>query len=405
MPNTPKRILLSLALAAFCFVNAIAQQASLNWVNDHALSINNNDKYLSYLADQLKENTILGLGEASHGTHEFSVEKNHIIQYLITNKNYKFIGFESAYAVMERINTYVLTGKGDLKQIMQPLRLFCTKEIYDLFQAIKVYNDNQPLKNKVTLFGFDIDYTKNDIDSSANYCLNYLGKYPDQYPHAKAAMPILKRITAPDFGNLYELSDDEMAIISGLNDAVKAKGQSGDKDFGQFKKRLSLLYQGTLVSNPLARDEFMAENIAGIQQKNKAKTIIWSHNVHVAKDTTMAMCKGMGYYVRQKYGSQYYTIAFDTFKGSVNSIVDDAFQQNSFEMQSSSLSALFAKAKSPSFLINVDNAQGNTLYNIAGNITNIFSNWGSMRTLQIRPGIDFDALVFIRETTASNLLK
>lgn len=399
-----KKLLLSVLFTYLSFTYCVAQQQPLNWVDTHAVSIDSNKNYLPNLAAGLKDNSILGLGEASHGTHEFSVEKNRIIQYLITHKNYKAVGFESAYAVMDRINTYVLTGKGDLKQMMQPLRLFSTKELYDLFQAIKVYNDGQPDKNKVTVFGFDIDYIKADVDSSASYSLNYLGKHPDAYAHGKAAMPVLKRITTPDFGNLYEMADDEKAIISDLNNEVKTKGQSTE-GYGKFKKHLSLLYQGILVTNPLARDEFMADNITNTQQESKAKTIIWSHNVHVAKDTTMAMCKGMGYYVKQKYGSQYYTIGFDTYKGSVNSIVDDAFQQNSFEMQPSSLSALFAKARFPNFFINVDNAQGNPLYNVSSNITNIFSNWGRMRTLQIRPGIDFDALLFIRETTASTELK
>lgn len=399
-----KKLLLSVLFTYLSFTYCAAQQQPLNWVDAHAIPIDNSDNYLSYLTNQLKGNTILGLGEASHGTREFSVEKNRIIQYLITHQNYKAVGFESAYAVMDRINTYVLTGKGDLKQMMQPLRLFSTKELYDMFQAIKVYNDGQPVKNKVTIFGFDIDYTKADVDSSASYCLNYLGKHPDVYAHGKAAMPILKRITATDFGNLYEMADDEVAIISDLNNEVKAKSQSIE-GYGKFKKHLSLLYQGTLVTNPLARDEFMADNITTTQQESKAKTIIWSHNVHVAKDTTMAMCKGMGYYVRQKYQTQYYTIGLDTYKGSVNSIVDDAFQQNSFEMQPSSLSALFAKAKYPNFFVSVDNAQSNPLYNVSSNITNIFSNWGRMRTLQIRPGIDFDALLFIRETTASTELK
>jgi erythromycin esterase-like protein len=306
---------------------------------------------------------------------------------------------------MDRVNTYVLTGNGDLKQMMQPLRLFDTKEIYDLFQAIKVYNDGQPDKNKVTLFGCDVDYTKSDVDSSAVFCVNYLTKHPDQYAHAQAALPVLNRVTASDIEHVYDLADDEMAIISDLNSEVKTKNQPADKDFGMFKKYLSLLYQGTLVSNPLARDKFMAENIAITQQQNKAKIIIWSHNVHVAKDTTMAMCKGMGYYIRQQYQMQYYTIALDTYKGSVNSIVDDSFQKNSFEMQPSSLSALLAKVKFPNFFINVDSAQGNPLYNESSNITNIFSNWGSMRTLKIRPGIDFNALIFLRETTASTPLE
>jgi erythromycin esterase-like protein len=403
MPNMPKRILLSLAFAAFCFINAVAQQASLSWINDHALSINNDDKYLPHLAGQLKENTILGLGEASHGTHEFSVEKNRIVQYLIANAGYKAIGFEFGYTKMAAINNYLQTGKGDLKNLMVDLRLFNTKEMFDLFQSIKVYNDSHMFKEKVVLFGFDNDFFKIDNDSSAVYCLNYLHQHPDVYIRGKAAIPALKRLNTPEVNNIYELSDEERATLAYLNNEVEAKGSSVANFSAEFKKRISLLYQGTLLSNPLARDEFMAQNLAEFQQGNKLKTIIWGHNVHLAKDTTMAQCKGMGYYVRQKYKEQYYVVGFDTFKGSVNVLDDDKFVADRFEAQPASFSALFAQAKVPAFFINLDKATG-PLYNKSNYITNLFANLGNMRRLPMRPGIDFDALIFIKETTPTTVL-
>lgn len=393
--------LLSFSTISYCN----AQQQSLDWVNEHAVATDDGKKYLSMLATQLKDNIIIGLGEASHGTHEFSVEKSRIVNYLISHQDYRAIGFESAYAVMERVNKFTSFGVGDLKEIMKPLRLFDTKELYDLFQSIKTYNADKSPNNKITVFGFDIDYAKADVDSSARYCLSYLVKNPNQYAHANSIIPILNKIKAADFANLYEMSDEEIAAIADLRNEVNVKVQVGSVEFSKFKKHLSLIYQGTLVTNPLARDEFMAENIAATQQASKDKTILWSHNVHIAKDTTMAMCKGMGYYLKKQYGDKYYAVAFDTYKGATNSIVNDGFQANSFEMQPTSLSALFAKAKYSHFFINVDTTRGNPLYNKRNYITNIFSNWGNMRTLQIKPGIDFNSLIFLRETTASTELK
>ncbi|TSD65948.1 erythromycin esterase family protein [Inquilinus sp. KBS0705] len=399
-----KKLLCFLLFTCLSATYTLAQQATINWVNNNALSIDSNAKYLPFLANQLKGNTILGLAEASHGTHEFSTEKARIINYLITHAGYRSIGFEFGYSPMEKINNYLLTGKGDLKKLMEPMRLFKTQEIYDLFRAIKVYNDGQPVKNKVSLFGFDTDYFKADIDSSARYCVNYLTSHPQQYKNTKAAIAVLKRISATDFGNLYEMSEDETSTLSDLLDEAKKAATATNED-SELRKRVSLLYQGTLLGNPLARDEFMAENIANQQQQTKAKTIIWSHNIHVAKDTTMAQCKGMGYYVKQKYHNAYYTIGFDTFKGSVHVLDDDTFVKHLFEGKPGSLSATFAAAKLPHFFIPFGNTTADPLYNIAGNITNIYANWGNRLTLPMRPGVDFDGLIFIRETTASIILE
>lgn len=401
-----KNLLFSILLGCFSFTCSLAQQQSVTWLNSHALPVDTNDKnnksYFSSLANQLKGNKICGLAEASHGTHEFSIEKNRIIKYLITQENYKYIGFEFGYSAIAPINNYLLTGKGNLKQLMKPLRLFNTNEIYELFQWVKTYNDSQSLKNKVTLFGFDTNYIESDIDASATYSADYLTAHTQQYSNAQAAISVLKKITAPDLG-FFDLSDEDVAVISHLNDEIKLKGPAAVDDSGQFKKYISLLYQLSLLSNPLARDEFMAENIADYQQESKAKTIIWGHNIHLAKDTTMAKCKGMGYHLKQRYHNQYYAIGFDTFKGTVNVLDDDneKLVHHNFETQPESFSALFAKAKFPVFFIAFSNTKDDPFYNIEGNITNIYANWSKSQILPMRPGIDFDGLVFIRETSAS----
>jgi len=398
-------VFFSFILSVTCF----SQSANVSWLNQHASPIDSISKghqvYLSALASELKNNTIIGLAEASHGTHEFSVEKTRIIKNLIEHQNYRLIGFEFGYSPMAAINNYLQTGKGDLKQLMKPLRLFETKEIFSLFQTIKTYNDSQPTENKVTLFGFDMDYFKNDIDSSAVYCRNYLIKHADIYAKGKAALPVLEQIARPGDNNLYELSEGEIEALTALNDEAKAKGSSSTAGSGEFKKRLSLLYQGTQLGNPLNRDEFMAANLAEVQQAAKAKTIIWGHNLHLAKDTTIAACKGMGYYVQKNYGNQYYAIGFDTFKGSVTVLDGDEFVQHVFQTEPNSFSAIFANAKFPAFFVSFGKPEGNPFYNVSKNITNIYANWGNTRALPIRPGIDFDAMIFIKETSASVPLK
>ncbi|MCY1494305.1 Erythromycin esterase [compost metagenome] len=301
-------------------LSAYSQDKNLQWINENAVSLAENpqsDTTFSFLDSELKENTILGLGEASHGTHEFYLQKAHIIKYLIKNSDYKLIGFELTKTYTTPINNYLQNGKGNLKEIVKELRLYNSQEIFDLFQWIKEYNQSQPATKKVTIFGFD------------------------------------------------------------------------SEDFW---------------SNPLTRDKYMSEAIIEIQKTNKAKAIIWAHNVHIAKDTTMAGVEAMGSYLKQEFGSEFYVLGFDTYKGTVNVIESGKITKHSFESEAGTFSELFSKANDKVFFLSFDKKL-NPFLQGKNKITNIYSNWTKDRALPIQPGLDFDAIVFVRETTASFILE
>lgn len=301
-------------------LSAYSQDKNLQWINENAVSLAENhssDTTFSFLDSELKENTILGLGEASHGTHEFYTQKAHIIQYLITNSNYKLIGFELTQAYLKPINDYIQNGNGDLKGLMKDLMLYNTQEIFELFQWLKEYNQKQTASKKVVLFGFD------------------------------------------------------------------------SEDFWY---------------DPLTRDKNMAETIIKTQKVDKLKTIIWSHNVHIAKDKTMAEVEAMGGYLKQEFGSKYYALGFDTYKGSVNVIAEGKIAKHSFDSDPNTFSGLFSKAKAGNFFLSFHKKSNPFLQN-KNKITNIYSVWTESRALPIQPGLDFDAIVFVRETTASFILE
>lgn len=157
------------------------------------------------------------------------------------------------------------------------------------------------------------------------------------------------------------------------------------------------------ASDPLSRDKLMAENIISEQSSHQLKTIIWAHNVHIAKDTTMAQFKAMGYYLQQKFGEKFYVLGFDTFKGSVTVITGDGFAKEDFQTEKGSFSEMFAKADHHTFFLPF-NIKPNPFSGVKNNITNIYSNWTTNRSLSVIPGVDFDAILFIKTTTASNIL-
>lgn len=299
-----KMIFVSFMLFA---ITASAQDQSINWINKNAHPLN---KDLSFLTKELTGKNVVALGEASHGTHEFYVQKAGIITYLITQCNFKLLSFEGPAYLMEPINLYLQSGKGDLKEHMQHLALYNTEEIYQLFMQIRQYNSDKASKDKVELIGFD----------------------------------------SPDFW--------------------------GD---------------------PFTRDQHMSEKL--IKAVNNRKTIVWAHNVHILQDTT-AEYMPMGAYLKKHFRDELYTIAFDTYKGTVNVLNDGVFEEHAFEAKEDSFTSMLAKARYEAFFLPFTQ-EDCPFKGIEGMITNIYSNWQEPKPLPVKPGVYFDALIFIKNTTAS----
>lgn len=298
-----------------------AQDSSIDWINNNAYQLNSDsvsdNTDLQFLSKQLKNKSILGLGEASHGTQEFYIQKRRIIQYLTTKDNYKMIAFECPQAAMEPINQYLQNGSGDLAAMLRPMGLYNSEELYNLCQWLMEFNKSKTAIEKVKIIGFD---------------------------------------------------------------------------------------SSEFWGNPLKRDQLMAESFTKTHKTENLKTILWSHNLHLAKDTTMANFKAMGWHLKQEFADQFYVIGFDTYNGNVSTVSNGELEKHDFQGIEGTFSSLFAKAKFPAFFIDFHKTP-NPLTNTVNSITNLYSNWQEPKPLPILPGSDFDAIIFIRETTASNAIK
>lgn len=282
-------------------VVALGQDASIGWIDKHAHRLRTDSadvNHFSFLSEELGDRTILGLGEASHGTHEFYVQKARIVRYLITELNYKTVAFEIPSYFADSINNYLNSGTGNLKEMMQNLALYNTREICDLFQFIRDHNVGHSPEDRVEVWGFD----------SEEY-------WYDQ----------------------------------------------------------------------LTRDKRMAENIVGHLNERPEKTILWAHNVHLAKDTTMARYEAMGSHLKAAFGSDYYVLFLDTYRGSVNVLNNGEFETHSFEAPRSSFSELFARSKYECFFVSFGDKDG-PLHSVRNLITNIFSIWLERTALPCKTG-------------------
>lgn len=307
-----------LYLFAFWLITATtyAQETDLKWLNENIVDLTS---YHPKLKQDLTGVEVLMLGEASHGTKEFYLEKNEVIKYLIANDDYTQIGFEHLDAAFAKINDFIQGKTNDLFAAMKDLRAYRTQEFVELFGWLKAYNLKHP-DRKVAVFGFHKE-----------------GFY-----------------------------------------------------------------------DPFTRDQLMAEEVARVKKATKAKLILWGHNIHAAKNKTMPEISAMGDYLKETYAKKFFNIAFDTYEGSVRTMnwSDDkgyTFAVNQLPIvEKESFTWLFGQAKYPGFYVRFTDDSPFALQ--TKKITNIMVGWKAPFALPTMIGKDFDALIFIKKTSESELV-
>ncbi|UYQ95066.1 erythromycin esterase family protein [Chitinophaga horti] len=306
----------TLLILLFAINTTYAQQQKIDWVNAHAHPLSTEYetpgiKDLSFLADELAGKQVVALGEASHGTREFYLQKARIIAYLVIRQQFRVLTFEFQDSLLQPVNRFVRTGEGNLKAAMKSFALYNTEEIYRLLMWIRQYNTSRTPADQVTIHGVD---------------------HADYWP------------------------------------------------------------------DPFTRDRHMAANLVRHYEAQPRKTMLWAHNVHIIKDTT-AKYQSMGAYLMRHFGDRFYALCMDTYSGSVNVINGGGFEVHPFSGMPDGFSSLLAKAKHEAFYLSF---RGNQPFaNDTVSLTTIHSNWQGTKPLPVKPGTDMDALVFIRNSTAS----
>lgn len=278
------------------------------------------------------------LGESRHDLHEQFKLKLRLIKFLVEEKNFTTLALEASLPYSTRINTYLMTGEGNLDEIMANMPgwfLWDTQELYELFSWLKDYNTKSA--NKVRFYGFDIVAPSGALTQIMDFL-----EQRDQELH--------EAIGTLDYGN--DLIDDNnwpstVERYSGiseerrvnlaenytlLSNAIKENEELyRDLTSQEEYDWIRILAYSALKANQmfstrnrlqmgLIRDEAMADIASWIKRKND-NTVIWAHNVHITKaEFTMSMfpdsrIKGMGAWLHEEFADEMVSIGASFGRG------------------------------------------------------------------------------------------
>jgi erythromycin esterase-like protein len=132
---------------------------------------------LEPLLTDIDDRSIVMLGEASHGTHEYYTCRTAISKKLIEEKGFSFIAVEGDWPDCYRINRYVKGYKdagNDITAILKsfdrwPTWMWANWEVAALAEWLREYNKSLPIEKKIGFYGLDVYSLWDSMKSMMSY--------------------------------------------------------------------------------------------------------------------------------------------------------------------------------------------------------------------------------------------
>jgi len=152
---------------------AVAQtahgQPAVDWIRAHAIPLRTVEAGHSFddmqpLAQVVGDARIVALGEATHGTREFSQLKHRMVEFLASQKGFTIFSIEANMPEAYRLNDFVLNGNGDPKQLLKGMYFWTwdTEEVLDMILWMREFNRSG--KGRIEFTGFDMQTPNVSID-------------------------------------------------------------------------------------------------------------------------------------------------------------------------------------------------------------------------------------------------
>lgn len=286
---------------------------------------------LAALARIVGTASIVGLGESTHGTHEFFQVKHRILRALVERHGFRVFAIEANQLAVERINAWVQGGGGTARDVARAMfQVWNTQEMIELLEWLRDWNARAT--TPVQFVGYDMQDHILPRDSLMAWLRQRdpsLVERADQLTRAYRAQP---SFTMPqvDEATRRGWSDDAdtlEALVTGRRSAWLAAA-SAATDSAAIERAVhhaTLLAQAARLNASLYspdRDSLMAANVAWLLRTRfpGQRAVLWAHDIHVSKggDRARSFNGGaqLGAHLARTYGFDYRAISLLTARGA-----------------------------------------------------------------------------------------
>ena len=222
------------AAAALAEVKRLSQQrGALAWVNEQAVLLgppeSTGSAGWSEVAQRLSRHRIVGIGEATHGSREFRLSANRMIQELVSNHDFRCLVIETHPQGAKVLDGFVNGGTGNASAAVSDLRMWVwsTEELAALMDWLRNYASTT--HKRIRIDGMD-SYNVRAAARPARDVVAALATKPAEqsFMQANAWLDSPKRL--PDFDARPVLSEWLEVINTAVGDRDLAAQHAGLRD-------------------------------------------------------------------------------------------------------------------------------------------------------------------------------
>jgi len=319
--------------------------AAVAWLKDKGVAFDPgayDGDSLAPLAEQLGKARIIGIGEATHGSHQDQAFKAELIKQLVRSGKVTVLMLEANRDAGEQFDRYVREGAGDPAEAVRAesfFRIWKNDEFGGLLLWLRAWNQKAAIP--VRIIGVDCQ----DAGRDSGVALEFIAAHdPAKAAQWAADMGGLKpgvrfvnwldtaeraefdRVTATTaaLAGWFESADDATRAAPGFARArfaaVTAQQALAAFEFDRDdsdKSRADPAYYAR-------RDKFMGENALAMLAPDE-RAVIWAHDSHVMEDIPDFLdamgFQTLGTTIADKLGADYATVGFTWSQGSFRSTV------------------------------------------------------------------------------------
>lgn len=277
---------------------------------------------------------VVGLGEATHGSHEFFAMKERVFRHLVEEKGFTTFALEMSWTAGLRIDEYVQGGAGDARQVAKETLTgspWEREEFVSLIAWMRRYNDRHPGR-KVHFMGNDVGAPKLGDAAFDRVASHVRARHPQDLARLEALYADLRPLDDV-FAYLRkpvaERRRNATTAQQALDLVTGNKGAGGDAcEWAEQHARniaQTFAFASLDLSDPASvsaaehlRDRAMADNTAWWHRRTGDKMLLSAHNGHVgyvATDPVMYPTT-QGVFLRNALGRGYAAIGFTFDRGS-----------------------------------------------------------------------------------------
>ncbi|PHS61807.1 MAG: hypothetical protein COB12_11555 [Flavobacterium sp.] len=417
-----KRILLLSLFIATTFLNAqvvkqiTKDKTDLDFTNEIALS-----NSLNHLIKKVKNKKIVAIGEDTHGTSEYYKARLEITKKLVIEKGFNTIILENPYGDIEMLVNNIQTENLDSLMTKHLFSIYQTKELKTFLLWFKEYSSTHKdirFKGCDDSFGQMFQLLENELLPSNNSQIKSLLKeFKERYVYSFEEYYKNKQEEVPKNTTYFSYGKELYDLILELEKTIITEGLQTPliNEYLFNLKNTFINYKTIPEGITRSRDEIMAERISYFSNQPNAKIIIWAHNAHISKtiiiDNEIGM---MGKNLKKEFEDDYYAIGLSTNSGTYSFIEEkyingdriydeELYQDTLVFSKTNSWEQLFSEVESDAYYfefnkysrIRFKNARAKYLKLLGYNIESDKDYY------LLYPQEMFDAIIFIKETTAT----